>query len=86
MYLQLIFQNNSNVPFTVIFLIIQNFAIKLNANAFKLQVTELTIEQIPVLPPGQACQIKIKLDSQNSYAPLDGWPYTIDCGLKATQG
>jgi len=30
--------------------------------------------------------VKIKLNSENKDAPLEGWPYTIDCGLKATQG
>jgi hypothetical protein len=64
----------------------QNFSIKLNANAFMLQVTEVSISKIDVLEPGETKEAKIKLNSENKDAPLEGWPYTIDCGLKASQG
>lgn len=55
MFLQLIFENCSQGVFT-------NFAIKLNANAFKLQVTDVNIDQISALQPGETVEVKIKLD------------------------
>lgn len=63
MYLKLIFENSSSEAF-------QNFAIKLNANAFKLQVTDFNITQIPILRPGEVCEVKQKLQAENMEAAL----------------
>lgn len=56
MFLQVIFENHSEAAFT-------NFAIKLNANAFMLQVDDVNIESIPTLQPGETREVKIKLNS-----------------------
>lgn len=45
MFLQLIFENESSAAF-------HSFAIKLNANAFRLQVIDVNISQVPILQPG----------------------------------
>lgn len=46
----------------------------------------MNISQVPILQPGETCEAKIKLEYENKDAPLEGWPYTIECGLKASQG
>jgi hypothetical protein len=51
-----------------------------------LQVTNVLIDMIASLDSGESREVKIKLNCENKDAVLEGWPYTIDCGLKVFQG
>jgi hypothetical protein len=44
--------------------------LKLNANAFLVQVADVNIESIPILQPGETSEVKIKLNTENKEAPL----------------
>ena len=60
---------------------IQDFALKMNKNSFKLNYANVSIDNL-MLNPGEEREVKLELSLDNAYAELDGFPYHIDCALK----
>ena len=83
MFLSMILENNGSSTFEVIFPLIQGFALKLNANSYKLQQDQIEIKEIGKLSPNESREVKIGLNNNNNETEIDGWPYTIDCAMKA---
>lgn len=59
---------------------------KLNGNAFRLQVANPDLSSlIAVSQPGETNEIKVLLLNTGNEGKLEGWPYSIECGLKVNQ-
>lgn len=73
--LQLLFNNHSPV-------VMNDFALKMNKNCFKLNYPNVSIDGLS-LNPGEEKEVKLELNFDGSYSELDGFPYHVDCALKA---